>query len=405
MNKDNKIKHFLWEGYNENGGKVQGLISSYNLPMAKMKLYRETINVTRIYQQSRLKSIFSYRAIKKDKIVAFSQQLATLTIAGIPLIKSLALLANRSNDKYFSNLINKIKKRVEHGASISEALQQYPKYFDTLFCNLVAAGEQSGTLDVLLESIANYQEKNQLLKKKLRKALSYPVIVMIIASMVTTLLLVKVIPEFERLFQSNGKQLPIFTNFILQIANFLQKYGIGLLLLLFILFSSYIMISQYSFKFRIIIDRLTLKLVIFGPLLKKAAIARFCRTLATTYAAGMPILDALTLAAKASNNLFFQQTTDKIRDDIATGEQFNYAMKKTAIFPTIAVQMIAIGEESGNLDSMLYKAAQMYEQEIELAIDNLGNLLEPIIMSILGIIIGSIVIAMYLPIFNMGKVF
>lgn len=400
-----KIKYFIWQGYSKNNEKIRGLIDADNLPMAKIKLYKENIKVTRIYQQSWIKKYFFYSSVKKNDIVIFTRQLATLIIAGIPLIRALELLSNHSNNPYFSFLIQEIKQKIKYGASLSEALQHHIKYFDTLFCNLIAAGEQSGTLDILLEDLALYQEKKQLLQKKLRKALSYPIVIISIATIVTAILLIKVIPQFELLFQNNGKQIPNFTALILKISLFSQQYG-WLLLLVLLLFSiNYIIFIKYSLKFRRLIDSLLLRLIILGPLLKKAAIARFCRTLATTYAAGMSILDALTVSAKASNNLFYQEIITKIYDDIASGEQFNYAMQKTAVFPPVIVQMIAIGEESGSLEDMLYKVAQMYEQEIEIVIDNLSSLLEPIIISILGIIIGSIVIAMYLPIFNMGKVF
>jgi len=291
-------------------------------------------------------------------------------------------------------------KEVEGGNTFAGALKKYPQHFDNLFCSLVESGEQSGMLD----RVAIYKEKSELLKQKIKKAMKYPISVIVVAFIVTIILMVKVVPVFQDVFSSFGADLPAFTKMVVNMSNWTQKYWFALLIVTGILIACFLEAKKRSKKFRDALDRMALKLPIFGDLVYKAIIARYSRTLATTFAAGVPLIDALESTAGATNNVVYEDAVMKIREDVATGQQLQFAMRTTNRFPSMAIQMVAIGEESGALDSMLDKVATYYENEVDNAVDGLTSMMEPLIMSVLGVLIGGLVIAMYLPIFQMGSV-
>jgi type IV pilus assembly protein PilC len=347
---------------------------------------------------------FARKKVKARDITIFTRQLATMQTAGIPLVQGLRVIIESSEKPSMSKLINKLKDEVESGGSLSECLRLHPQEFDELYCNLVTAGENSGNLDVMLQRIATYREKTETLKGKLKKAMYYPVAVLAVAFIVTAILLVKVVPTFRTMFEGFGAKLPAFTLFVLNVSDAIRANGVKVVFTICI--SAWFINRMYRNQpnFRNFIQRLLLKLPIFGSILQKAAVARFARTLSTTFAAGVPLPDALLLVAKSSGNIKYHNAIIKIRDEVSVGKRINVAMQATNVFPHMVVQMVAIGEETGSLDSMLQKVAAIYEEEVDLAVDGLATLLEPIIMVILGVIVGGLVIAMYLPIFKLGSV-
>lgn len=399
------IPSFNFECVNSQGKQIEGTIEAKNISMARAMLRRKGYKIKKLQRKSELFSNLNKKTIKAADIAAFSRQLATMISAGIPLVQGLDIVSKGSDNPTLAKLVLDIKKHVESGTTFAESLAKYPKYFDGLFCNLIEAGEQSGTLDVMLERIATYREKTETIKKKIRKALSYPIAVIVIAFVVTTILLVKVIPQFETLFKSVGGDLPAFTKIVLAISAFFQQFWWLIMLVAVGLVLVFILGRKKSLKFRKATDALFLKIPIFGNLFQKAAIARFCRTLATTFAAGMPLINALNISSKAAGNLVYQDAIMTMRDDISAGEQFHVAMNTSRRFPNMVVQMASIGEESGELDAMMNKAASIYEEDVDTTVDSLSSLLEPMIMAILGVLIGGLVIAMYLPIFQMGQAF
>lgn len=395
---------YQWAGINRNGEKVEGIIETNSLAIAKASLRKQGIIIKSISKKST--SFFDKRnkKITTGNIANFSRQLATMIEAGIPLVQSFDIVAKGQKNKRMQNLIEIIKKDVESGLTLSEALQKHPEYFNTLYCNLVDSGEKSGSLDIMLARIATYKEKIESMKKKIKKALTYPLAVLVVAFVVTAVLLIFVVPQFESLFKGFGAELPALTRSVVTLSKYFQKYwyliflGIGLSIFAF----SYA--KKHSKRFAEQIDRLLLKLPILGTVLEKGAIARFTRTLSITFAAGLPLVDALNSVAGATGNIIYTEATNKIRQDVLSGQQMQTAMENTHLFPAMVIQMITIGEESGTLEKMLSKVADFYEEEVDVAVDSLSSLLEPLIMSILGVLVGGMVVAMYLPIFKLGSV-
>lgn len=297
-----------------------------------------------------------------------------------------------------------IKADVEGGSNFAEALARHPLYFDDLFVNLVEAGEQAGALETLLDKIATYKEKTEAIKKKIKKALTYPIAVLVIAFIVTAVLLIFVIPQFEDLFSGFGADLPAFTQMVINLSEFVRAKGVLIAIAISGFFSGFIALKKRSRKFRENLDRLALKIPVVGDILTKAAIARFARTLSTMFSAGVPLVEALQSVAGATGNIVFEQGVLQMRDQVSTGQQLNLAMEQTGLFPNMVVQMIAIGEESGSIDAMASKVADFFEAEVDDAVDNLSSLMEPMIMAVLGVLVGGLVVAMYLPIFKMGSV-
>ncbi|GIZ11641.1 type II secretion system F family protein [Pseudomonas sp. NCCP-436] len=398
-----KTSVFAWEGTDRKGGKVKGEISGQSPALVKAQLRKQGINPIKVRKKA--VSLFgSGKKIKPMDIALFTRQMATMMKAGVPLLQSFDIIAEGFDNPNMRKLIDEIKQEVAAGNSFASSLRKKPMYFDDLYCNLVESGEQSGALETLLDRIATYKEKTESLKAKIRKAMTYPMAVIVVAVIVTAILLIEVVPEFESIFHGFGAQLPAFTQIVVNLSRGLQRWWwlilFGLVGGVFIFGQAY----KRSEKFRNFLDRTLLKTPIIGDILYKAVVARFARTLATTFAAGVPLIDALDSVAGATGNVVFRNAVNKIKVDVSSGVQLNFSMRQADIFPSMAVQMTAIGEESGSLDEMLDKTASYYEEEVDNAVDNLTTLMEPMIMAVLGVLVGGLIIAMYLPIFQIGMV-
>ncbi len=393
---------FSWSGMDKKGNRVTGKSLAPDEKTLRADLRRQGIAVNTVKKQSQ--AFKSGGKVTPADIAVFSRQLATMLASGIPLVQSFEIVGNGNENPAMQKLILDIKADVEGGTSLHEALGKHPLHFDDLYVNLVEAGEQAGALETLLDKIATYKEKTEALKKKVKKALFYPAAVMVVAVIVTVILLLFVIPQFEELFKGFGADLPAFTQFVIDLSRWMQDSW-------YVLFGAvgggiyaFIYFKKRSRAMREWLDRLTLKLPIIGPILYKSAIARFSRTLATMFAAGVPLVEALESVAGATGNIVFENAVLKMRDEVATGQRLQRAMENTGLFPNMVIQMIAVGEEAGALDTMSGKVATFYEAEVDNAVDSMSSLLEPLIMAILGVLVGGLVIAMYLPIFKLGAV-
>jgi type IV pilus assembly protein PilC len=394
---------FLWEGTDRNGKKIKGKSLASNEAGVRADLRRQGVVPTRIRKQR--KSLFAGRSkITTGDIAIFSRQLATMLAAGIPLVQAFEIVGNGHENAAMQKLILAVKADVEGGSALAEALAKHPLYFDDLVVNLVEAGEQAGALDTLLDKIATYKEKTEAIKKKIKKALTYPAAVLAVAFIVTTILLVFVIPSFEDLFQGFGADLPTFTRMVIDLSAFVRSQGLILALIIGAAIGAFLYFKKRSRPFRHFLDRIMLKLPVIRPIMAKAAIARYARTLSTMFAAGVPLVEAMESVAGATGNIVFELAVLRIRDEVATGQRLQQAMENTELFPNMVIQMIAVGEESGSLDDMSAKVADFYEEDVDNAVDNLSSLLEPMIMAILGVLVGGLVVAMYLPIFKLGAV-
>ena len=393
---------FTWEGTDRTGKKVKGKVVSTSEAAVRSELRRQGVVPTRVRKQSML--FRKQGKVTAGDIAIFSRQLATMMTAGIPLVQSFDIVGAGHENPAMQKLILAIKGDVEGGTSLHEALAKHPLHFDDLFVSLVAAGEQAGALETLLDKIATYKEKTEAIKKKIKKALFYPTAVVVVAVVVTAILLIYVIPEFESLFQGFGADLPAFTRFVIDISKFVQSTGWLMLIALVGGIWGLIEAKKRNRGVQHFFDRAMLKLPILGGILNKSAIARYARTLSTTFAAGVPLVEALTSVSGACGNIVYESAVLKMRDEVATGQRLQRAMENTNLFPNMVNQMIAVGEESGSLDSMSAKVADFYEEEVDNAVDSMSSLLEPLIMAILGVLVGGLVIAMYLPIFKMGSV-
>lgn len=395
---------FQYEGINRAGEKTKGEIDARSLAIAKADLRRQGIITKKVIKKRKPLFDRKNKKITQGDITVFSRQLATMIEAGIPLVQAFDIVAKGQSNKRVQELINTIKNDIETGLTLAESLAKHPAYFNDLFCNLVDAGEKSGSLEVMLNKVATYKEKIETIKKKIKKALTYPIAVMVIAFLVTAGLLIFVVPQFESLFQGFGADLPAMTRMVIQLSEAFQSYWYIIFGVLAAAVYAFIYAKNHSANFAEGLDRVMLKFPVIGPILEKAAIARFSRTLSITFAAGLPLVDALKSVAGATGNILFAKATDKIREEVSTGQQMQLAMENTHMFPNMVVQMVAIGEESGALEQMLSKVADFYEEEVDNAVDSLSSLLEPLIMAILGILVGGLVVAMYLPIFKLGSV-
>jgi type IV pilus assembly protein PilC len=397
-----KVSVFTWEGLDKKGTKVTGEINGHNPALVKAQLRKQGINPTKVRKKS--VSIFSKgKKIKPLDIAFFSRQMATMMKAGVPLLQSFDIIIEGSDNPNMRKLINDVKQEVASGQSFATALRKHPNYFDDLFCNLVDAGEQAGALESLLERVATYKEKTESLKAKIKKAMTYPIAVVVVAFIVTGILLIKVVPQFQSVFAGFGAKLPAFTLMVIGLSESVQSYWYIILGAMFLAFIIFKRTYKTSEKFRNGMDRALLKVPVVGPLMYKSSVARYARTLATTFAAGVPLVEALDSVAGATGNVVFRNAVNKVKQDVSTGMQLNFSMRSTGVFPMLAVQMTAIGEESGALDSMLEKVATYYEDEVDNMVDSLTSLMEPMIMAFLGVIVGGLVVAMYLPIFQLGN--
>jgi type IV pilus assembly protein PilC len=394
---------FVWEGTDKNGKKIKGKSLASDEASVRADLRRQGVVPTRIRRQR--KNIFAGGGkVTTADIAIFSRQLATMLAAGIPLVQAFEIVGNGHDNAAMQKLILSIKSDVEGGSALAEALAKQPLYFDDLFVNLVEAGEQAGALETLLDKIATYKEKTEAIKKKIKKALTYPAAVLAVAFIVTTILLIFVIPSFEDLFQGFGADLPTFTRMVIDLSAFVRTKGFYIVIIAAALIGTFFYFKKRSRPFRHFLDRMMLKMPVIGPILQKASIARYARTLSTMFAAGVPLVEALESVAGATGNIVYEVGVLEMRDEVATGQRLQQAMENTELFPNMVNQMIAVGEESGSLDEMSAKVADFYEEDVDNAVDNLSSLLEPLIMGILGILVGGLVVAMYLPIFKMGAV-
>ena len=393
---------FIWEGKDKRGNKVRGKALAINEAALRADLRRQGVAATRVKTQSTL--FRSGGKILSEDIAVFSRQLATMMAAGIPMVQAFEIVGNGHEKPAMQKLILDIKTNIEGGSTLHESLAKFPLYFDDLFVNLVEAGEQAGALETLLDKIATYKEKTEALKKKIKKALFYPTAVLFVAIIVTVILLIFVIPQFESLFKGFGADLPAFTQLVVNMSRFMQNQGWLLLILVGAGVWAFMYFKKRSRNMRRFLDRMLLKFPVIGPIMVKAAIARFSRTLSTMFAAGVPLVEAMQSVAGATGNIVYEEATLRMKDEVATGQRLQRAMENTGLFPNMVVQMIAVGEESGALDTMSSKVADFYESEVDGAVDNMSSLLEPLIMAILGVLVGGMVIAMYLPIFKLGSV-
>jgi type IV pilus assembly protein PilC len=393
---------FIWTGTDKRGVRVKGQTRGTNPALIKADLRKQGIKPLTVKKQSALFKKTAKKKIVPKDIAVFFRQLATMMSAGVPLVQAFEIIGRGHENEGMRELILKIKAEVESGTSLSETLAKHPLYFDNLVISLVGAGEHAGVLEVLLDKIATYKEKTEYLKAKIKKAMFYPTAVIIVAIIVTAILLIFVVPQFEELFSNFGADLPAFTRVVVNLSEFMQAYWWMIFGIIAGAVVGFMQAKKRSRSFGRALDRLILKMPIIGSIMHKAAVARYARTLSTMFAAGVPLVEALESVSGATGNVVYSDAVLMIRDSVATGQQLTFAMNQTGLFPNMVEQMVAIGEESGALDSMLSKVADFYEQEVDDAVDALSSLLEPLIMSVLGILIGGLVVAMYLPIFKMG---
>ena len=394
---------FTYEGTSRAGTKVKGVIFALSETLAKSELRKQGVNPIKVRKKPQ--SLFggSAKVLPAD-VAIFARQIATMMQAGVPLVQSFEIIGEGNENKAVQKMIFAIKSEVEGGVPFADALAKQPMHFDQLFINLVSAGEQSGALETMLDKLATYKEKTEALKAKVKKALFYPIAVLVVAFIVTVILLVFVVPQFEELFNDFGADLPALTQFVIDLSKFMQAWwwviagGVSATVYLIL------RLKKTSPKMQEAFDRIALKLPVIGEITTKSAIARFSRTLETMSAAGVPLVEAMTSVAGATGNIIYYKASLKIRDEVSQGTQLQTSMRNTGLFPNMAIQMISIGEEAGSLDHMLGNVANFYENEVDNAVDALTSLLEPIIMAVLGVLIGGLIVAMYLPIFKLGSV-
>jgi type IV pilus assembly protein PilC len=402
--KQEKALVYAWEGVDRRGNRVKGQTRASDVTAVRAELRRQGVNPLKVKKKAQPLLGTRKKKIKPGDIAVFSRQLATMMAAGVPLVQAFDIVGRGHDNPSMQDLILSVKADVESGTALTEALAKQPLYFDDLFCNLVAAGEHAGVLDVLLDKIATYKEKTESIKGKIKKALFYPAAVIVVAVLVTTVILLFVIPQFKALFTSFGADLPAFTLMVIGISDFVRSWWWGIGLTLGAAAYGIGSLWKRSAKFRELIDRGTLRIPIIGPILHKASIARFARTLSTMFAAGVPLVEALESVAGATGNSVYAQAVLQMREEVATGQALQLSMRQRNLFPHMVIQMTAIGEESGALDEMLGKVADFYEEQVDNAVDSLSSLLEPLIMVVIGTLVGGLVVAMYLPIFKMAAV-
>lgn len=398
-----KTSTFSWEGTDRKGAKIKGESTGVNPALVKAQLRKQGINPLKVRKKAQ--PLFGAgKKIKPMDIAIFTRQMATMMKAGVPLLTSFDIINEGFENPNMRKLVEDLKQDVAAGNSFASALRKRPLYFDDLYCNLVDSGEQSGALETLLDRVATYKEKTEALKAKIKKAMNYPIAVIVVALIVSAILLIKVVPQFQSVFAGFGAELPAFTQMVINLSEALQEWWFVVLLAIAGTIYALSATHKRSEKFRNWVDRLLLKAPIVGKIIYMSSVARYSRTLATTFAAGVPLVDALDSVAGATGNVVFRTAVNKIKQDVSTGMQLNFSMRSANVFPSLALQMTAIGEESGALDAMLDKVASYYETEVDNMVDGLTSLMEPMIMAVLGVLVGGLVIAMYLPIFQLGAV-
>lgn len=395
---------FIYKATDKKGKKIQGETSGTSPALIRAHLQKQGMHVKSVKKKPKPLFGSGGKKIKPSDIAVFSRQMATMMKAGVPLVQAFDIVADGVDNPSMKTLINEIRDDVASGTGFAPSLKKHPRYFDDLFCNLVDAGEQSGALETMLDRIATYKEKTEALKAKIKKALTYPIAVVVVAMVVTAILLIKVVPQFAETFSSFGADLPAFTLFVLHLSELAQAYWLYFLFGVIAFFFAFKELKLRSTKLAYAIDKYMLKIPVIGDILYLSVMARFARTLSTTFAAGVPLIDALTSVAGAAGNRIYTDAVLAVREEVSTGIQLNTAIRNQGIFPSLLIQMAAIGEESGALDEMLDKVAVYYEEAVDNKVDSLSSLLEPMIMSVLGVLVGGLMIAMYLPIFQIGQV-
>jgi len=399
-----KAAVYAWEGVDRRGSRIKGESRAANMNLVRAELRRQGVNPTKVRKKPEPLFGAAKKKITPGDIAVFTRQLATMMTAGVPLVQAFDIVGRGHENPAMQDMILSIKQDIESGTAMALALSKHPKYFDDLVCNLVAAGEQAGVLEALLDKIATYKEKTESLKGKIKKALFYPAAVIVVAVVVTAVILVFVIPQFKELFTSFGADLPAFTLMVIALSDLMRQWWWAVFMGIGAISWSIGNIHQRSRKFREAIDRLSLKIPVIGPILDKASLARFARTLSTMFAAGVPLVEALESVAGSTGNIVYQDAVMKMREEVATGQSLQLAMRQRNLFPHMVIQMTSIGEESGALDDMLAKVADFYEEQVDNAVDALSSLLEPMIMVVIGGLVGSLIVAMYLPIFKLASV-
>ena len=396
---------FIWHGVNRKGKKISGEMPANSIIELKSQLRKQGITPSRVKKKPKpLFGLGGDKAITPGDIAVITRQIATMLGAGVPLVQTIQMIGSGHNNGKMRKLLGDIEVKLSSGIPLSDCLRNHPLFFDDLYCDLVASGEQSGSLETIYGRIATYKEKAEALESKIKKAMFYPAMVVAVATIVTLILLLYVIPQFKDIFAGFGAELPPFTLFVLSISDFVSQFWYLVIGILFGIPVIYLRANKRSIKVKHITERTILKIPAIGPIMHKGALARFARTLSTTFAAGIPLVDSLTSAAGASGNIVYKNAVMEMRNEVIAGLPMHIAMRSTNLFPDMVTQMVMIGEESGSLDDMLAKVAHIYEQQVDDAVDGLTSLIEPMIMVVLGVIIGGLVIAMYLPIFKMGSI-
>ncbi len=394
---------FIYEGVDRKGAKVKGETTGKAPSLVRAELRKQGINAKKVVKKREM-SFGGKKKIKSIDITIFTRQMATMMKAGVPLVQAFEIVADGLENPSMKEIVLKLKSDVEAGGNFAGALKNHPDHFDDLYCSLIDAGEQSGALETMLDRVAIYKEKSEALKQKIKKAMKYPMFVVAAAVIVTSILLIKVVPVFEELFAGFGAELPAFTQFVIGLSRGLQDNFLMILVFIVAFSIGFTQLKKRSQAFSDALDRLILRLPIVGDLAFKSTIARYARTLSTTFSAGVPLIEALDTCAGATGNVVYRNAVYQVRDDVSTGQQLQFAMRSTGVFPAMALQMTAIGEESGALDAMLEKVAIYYEEEVDNAVDGLTSMMEPMIMAVLGVVIGGLIIAMYMPLFQLGNV-
>jgi type IV pilus assembly protein PilC len=395
---------FTWEGTDRRGHRVKGESRTSSVALAKAELRRQGINPLKVRKKTTSLLANRRKKITSKDIAVFSRQLATMLASGVPLVQAMEIIGRGHPNPGMAEMVLSIKADVEGGSSLAKALRKRPVQFDNLFCNLVDAGEQAGVLDTLLDKIATYKEKTESIKGKVKKAMVYPAAVLSVAVVVVAIIMVFVVPQFKDLFASFGAELPAFTLMVVKISDFVAAYWWLMVIGIAATVAVLVNIWKRSPKFRETVDRILLKVPVIGQIMHKSALARFCRTTSTMFAAGVPLVEALESVAGATGSTVYEKAVLAMRSDVATGQSLQLTMRQQGLFPHMVIQMVAIGEESGALDEMLAKVADFYEEEVDNMVDALSSLLEPLIIVILGILVGGLVVALYLPIFQLGTV-
>ena len=402
--KISELTTFVWVGIDKRGVKIKGEYQAKNPSLVRAELRRQAINPSSIKPKGKPLFGSSGSRVKARDIAVFARMISVMMSAGVPMVQAFEIIASGQTNPRMKDMLMSIKTDIEGGSTLAESLQKFPVQFDELFCNLVKAGEMAGVLDTVLDTVATYKENIETLKGKIKKAMFYPAIVFTVAILVTAILLIFVVPQFEDVFKNFGAQLPAFTQMIVDMSRFLVGDWYWVAGWLIAIVVGVIMLYKRSPKFAHFCARAVLKLPVIGQILHQSAIARFARTLGVTFAAGVPLVEALDSVGKATGSPVYNDAVKRVREDVAVGDQLQLAMRQTGLFPNMVVQMVAIGEEAGSLDKMLFKVAEFYEQEVNNAVDALASLLEPFIMIIIGVIVGGMVIGMYLPIFKLAAV-